>query len=121
MKKHITFLLAALISASAAAEPAEVKLDIICASDAEVEQVLTKFEEIPMMVMSSTRQAGEQKMDVPTILFANPKTRTWTLIERPAENLYCVIGSGKGIAPFVMENKEGKGSQKSPPNLLNIK
>lgn len=33
-------------------------------------------------------------------MFANPKTRTWTMVEYVADEMYCVVAVGSNLEPY---------------------
>ena len=87
-------------------EPPKKTIDVICVTEQQIEDTLIeKYKERPMLVMTTSREINGKPTTVSTVLFVNPKTRSWTLAEKWGENNYCVIGMGEGITPYVDSGK----------------
>jgi hypothetical protein len=73
-----------------------------CLNLKELENLLLEFEEEPLLTMFSLREDKNGKSNPNNaVIFANPKTKSWTLVEKIDENKYCIIGIGGNIAPFI--------------------
>lgn len=100
MKKlvlSILLLASSAVHAQRSPTPESIKLTVPCATQAKVVEVLKEYDERPMLQMVSTRD----KEELTTIMFVNPKTLTYSIVEQVNENLYCVTGSGKGLMPYL--------------------
>ena len=98
VKKFLFCLM--LISTPAMAKPEVVKFDAYCVDANGLGEMLAKYEELPMMTMASGRTVKGSDKIFPSVLFANPKAKTWTLAEQVSENIYCVVATGSEIAPY---------------------
>lgn len=87
-----------------------VKFDAYCMSSKMFGVIAAKYEEQPMMVMISGRTVGEKDMEFTTVMFANPKTGSWSLVERIGEDVFCVVATGSKLAPYLGDR---------PPNSPN--
>jgi hypothetical protein len=107
--KRLLLVLALLAGSIATAQEKEapkvetVKFDAYCMTTQALGAVLAKYEEQPMMSMLAGREVGGQSMEFVTIMFANPKSGTWSLVERVAEDAFCVTATGTKIAPYTGE------------------
>jgi hypothetical protein len=106
----IVVIAAAIIAAAlfATKSPAQSKspslktVEVICATERELEEtIVKKFKERPMLVMRTSRELNGKEVDLITILFVNPETKSWTLAEKWSENEICVVSVGTGITPFI--------------------
>ena len=67
-----------------------------CVSLESLEKALKHFDEVPFV-----RGVGEREPvgAITTVLFVNPKTRTWTLVEKQANDRYCILSAGDNFEP----------------------
>lgn len=78
--------------------------ELACGGEDLLNSVLNKYEELPFATMSSTREiAGVGFRINHLIIFVNPKTKTYTMIERFSEEVYCIVSVGEGISPYTKE------------------
>ncbi len=77
---------------------------MVCVRAEVVYSSLDEYGEKPMMHMISHRRTndenGESVNSYPTIMFVNPNTGTWSLVEKHTENILCIIGIGQQIRPY---------------------
>ena len=84
-----------------------VSFEAVCISEKSLSQLVDKFKEDPMLTMVSVRETSNNNFDtIPAVLFMNPKTKTWTMVEKVAGNLYCVIGTGEQVRPYLEKGKK---------------
>lgn len=123
MKKLV--LAAYLISTSIYAQQNPdklIKLSASCSSEERVLSLIKKFEEVPMLRMESERELGDGKtVEFITIMFVNPNTLSYTIVERFTKDIYCITGTGKNVTPMLEgATKEKQNDQMSPrKNLRN--
>jgi len=114
MKKIITSLLLFLPVISFAKT---YNVEVYCSNEKTVIGVLVEHGEKPMLTMNSFRDVRTGDKNRLGVLFVNPEKRTWTLIERINNDLFCIIGMGEMIKPF--EDKvEEKKDDKKPNKVL---
>jgi hypothetical protein len=71
-----------------------VSLPVECGSKEALSAMLKKYQEEPVMVLTSTRMIRQEVAEVPAVLFVNPVTTTWSLVEQVDDDVYCVVGQG---------------------------
>lgn len=76
--------------------------EVFCLDLASLEATLNEFGEIPFTRGSSSR---EPLGKVPLVIFVNPKTGSWSIVEKIDTNFYCVLGIGTGFEAVPSEKK----------------
>lgn len=87
-------VLVSLLFLSSVAHSSAFNAVIPCGSMEEAQELLKQYGEKPMLQMNSSR--GESNNT--TILFVNPETKTYTLLEKVTDYHYCVVSSGDKLA-----------------------
>lgn len=122
MKKFLLacFLVSGSLYAQQPSSPDKtIKLDASCSTQERVTAMLKQFEEIPMLGMVSERQINDGKvMSFATIMFVNPNTKTYTVVEQFTEEIYCVTVVGKNVTPMIDSIKKPKESPSVAPKKL---
>ena len=81
-----------------------IQTKIICTEDKVIYSSLDEYGEKPLLHMISHRKINdgteESINSYPTILFVNPNTGTWTLVEKHTENILCVVTIGQQLKPY---------------------
>ena len=75
-------------------------IPVVCTNKADMAQMLDQHSEQAMLTMISHREIGNQITEVPTVLFVNRETQSWTLVERPSPEIYCAVAMGDNIRPY---------------------
>jgi hypothetical protein len=92
-----------LVNAHAQGDVQTVNIPILCSTSDVMSKLLTKYDEDPALAMITLRETKEK--DKPrsntTLLFINYETQSWTLLERMADNVFCIISNGSRITPYV--------------------
>lgn len=101
MKKFALAMILALSSSLSFANNLAIKGQ--CTDIDTLKKYLNKYSEIPFLKMSSIR-AKDQIYD--TVLFVNPTTGSWTLVEDRGPGNVCVVGIGQDMD--LIERKSGK-------------
>ena len=91
---------AALMLGSAALAQAQPTVPVECADEDALLAMLREYGEKPLLTGSSTRRRAGQSWDFPAVLFTNPSTGSWTLVEEHGPDLYCAVAMGESIRPF---------------------
>jgi hypothetical protein len=73
----------------------------ICINIESLTDVVTEFGEDASLTMNSVRETRQGSVKIPTVMFINYKTKTWTLVERVEHDIYCVIATGENISPYI--------------------
>lgn len=104
IKKLITSLAVTLgtinLSFAASDELVNLPSNLICLTEKQLESTLTEYDEVPSMTMISNRIVAGKEIVSSTVLFINYQTRSWTLVEKVAKDMYCISGLGANIEPF---------------------
>jgi hypothetical protein len=107
MLKKLTASLALTVgiaNPSIADEVIKLPTELVCASEAGMSEVLDKYGEIPFATMTAFREIpGAGFTNNPMVVFVNPKTKTFTIIEQITKDIYCVVSLGDNISPYVEE------------------
>jgi len=87
---------------SIASEPVQIDSKITCASFAVINEALEKYGEIPFVSMTAYRMTKNNNViEIPAMMFVNPKTKTYTVVEKFNERVYCVVSMGGKLAPYL--------------------
>ncbi len=98
MKKLLSTLL--FLPALAIAQVEYVHFETICISQKVLEETITKHGEKPFITAVGHRLVGDKKVFHPVLMFMNPDTKTWTVVERIEQDSFCVISVGSKMQPF---------------------
>lgn len=71
-----------------------------CTDLKSVSEVLKKYGEEPAFTGVSTREIAGKFIPISMVIFINNKTKSWTIVEKYSENIYCVSGMGPEISPY---------------------
>jgi hypothetical protein len=74
---------------------------MVCVRAEVVYSSLDEFGERPMMHMVSHRRMFDESVSsYPTIMFVNPNTGTWSLVEKHTEEILCIVAIGQQMRPY---------------------
>jgi hypothetical protein len=98
-----TFILAAgLFLASPVLAQNTQNYSAVCINIESLAELVTEFGEDASLTMTSVRETvSGNTVKIPTVLFINYETKSWTLVERVERNRFCVIATGENVAPYV--------------------
>jgi hypothetical protein len=108
--KSIVAGLAILAASAAYAEESKVEtvnIPVHCVEGKMLEELMDKYNELPLARGVSSRVLGEQRFDNPMVVFINPEATTFTVVEQVSETHYCVIAMGAEFQPVPQEVIEG--------------
>lgn len=106
MKKLLSTLAFGLVFATASHAQNTQNYTSVCVNIDTLAELVAEFGENPSLTMTSSRERRNGEIvQIPTVLFINYETKTWSLVERPDRNRYCVIATGEDISPFVEKKK----------------
>jgi len=72
-----------------------------CLNQQDLSATITEFEEISFAGGISIREIPDSGMVTNNlIIFVNPKTMSWTIVERFSKDLYCVVALGEKFRPL---------------------
>ena len=71
-----------------------------CLNLKQLEKLLDDFEEKSFIRMFSVRPGAENRWETySAVMFMSKDGKSWSLVEKRGENLYCVIGMGREVEP----------------------
>lgn len=73
----------------------------VCLDGKELTGLMNEFKEIPFVRGVSRPFVGEGALSL--VIFANPSTQTFSIIEKVEEDLYCILAVGSGFEPVPKE------------------
>ena len=77
-----------------------IHFESVCLNFASLEATVKEHNELPFVVAVAHRLDGEKKTFHPTVMFVNPKTKSWTLAEKLDDGSYCIIAVGSKLEPY---------------------
>ena len=99
VKKLLSTLL--FLPALAIGQSEIVQFESICVPLEILEESMKKYGEKPFITSTGHRMFGDVKISHATVLFMNPETKTWTMVEKVESNSYCIIGIGSNMKPYI--------------------
>jgi len=91
-------LLVALLASTAHASV--LRMTVPCGTEVDVKKVLDEHGEKPMMTMKGIRMSVDSITDTTLVLYVNPTTKTYSLIETVAPNVLCAVSTGDNVSVF---------------------
>jgi succinyl-CoA synthetase alpha subunit len=95
--KIATFLLLALVSVEARAVE-RATYEAVCMNHLQLAEITNTFGEIPVARGVSV-PLGKKDTVFTTVIFVNPQTNTFTIVEQVTDDRYCVIVLGTEFQP----------------------
>ena len=90
-----------MIHHSNASEITQFPTQLFCLNQETLSSTITEFEEIPFAGGVAIRDVPEVGMVTNNlVIFVNPKTMSWTIVERFSKDLYCVVSLGEKFRPL---------------------
>jgi hypothetical protein len=77
-----------------------VQVDAYCVNTQSLYQIITEHGEKPMLTAISVRMIRDSEVPFATVLYVNSETKSWTLVEKIRDDVYCVVGMGDNIKPY---------------------
>lgn len=107
MKKLFITIVMSLVVIPIYANDLVLKFDSFCASADVLQNMLDKFEEKPMLTMKSRRIVKNEIIEVNAAMFVNSTTKSYTIVEKSGNDLYCVVQAGPNIEVHSDNNDSG--------------
>ena len=103
-----------LMPTLAFAEPQKATYETICLSAKDLTDTINNFNELPF-VRGLSVPLNENQGKLSLVIFANPTTGTFTIVEKAGDNLYCILAIGGGFEPVPKEIQDDvkQGQEKS--------
>lgn len=111
-------LLAAVLSAPAIAmaAPQTATYETVCVGPDDLAKTVNEFKELPFVRgLSTPLSQNETKLSI--VIFANPKTGTFTIVERASEKLYCILAVGGGFEPVPKDIQDAAREEQGKSSL----
>jgi hypothetical protein len=89
------------IHPSIASEITQFPTHLMCVGQKDLAQTITEFEELSFaggVAMRELPGVGMVKNNL--VIFVNPKTQSWTIVERFTKDMYCIVALGEGFRPL---------------------
>ena len=101
MKIILSILAAGLFFSSQALAQNSQTYAAVCVNIESLTELVNEFDEAPSLTMNSYRERRNGTLaKIPTVLFINYETKSWTLVERVNDDRFCVIATGEDIKPY---------------------
>ena len=112
MKKILAMFL--LMPSLAFAEPKTATYETICLNGKDLTNTVNEFKEIPF-VRGLSVPLTQQERKLSLVIFANPTTGSFTIVEKAGEDLYCILAIGGGFEPVPKDIQDDvkQGQEKS--------
>jgi hypothetical protein len=96
--KNILAMLFMVPALAAAQDLTRITQDIACVDSKALTELVGEFRELPY-VRGISRSLDERESTRSLVIFVNPTTGSFTIAEKRAENLYCVLAIGDKFEP----------------------
>lgn len=97
-----SLVLFALVPVLAWAQPQIRTAQTLCVSGEDLTKTMNEYKEIPF-VRGASSSLTEDNKSLALVVFVNPETRTFTIVEKAGDNLYCILAVGGGFEPVPRE------------------
>jgi hypothetical protein len=114
MKNILGILL--LAPSLALANPKIQNVETICLNSNELTETINEFKELPY-VRGISMPISRDNVKFSLVVFVNPNTRSFTIAEKRADNMYCIIAIGTDFAPVPKELQDDLRQQQEKATL----
>jgi hypothetical protein len=80
--------------------------ELPCLNLKELTEILNKHGEEAMFTAVGHREIDGEIKAFPVVFFVNTKTKTWTIMEKYSNDVYCASAMGQDIKPYLGESKD---------------
>ena len=98
------------------ANPQIKTIQAMCLNGKDLTDTVNEFKELPYVRGISTPMA-EQDAKMSLVVFLNPATGTFTIVEKADDNLYCILAVGGGFEPVPREIQDDVKQQQENSTL----
>ena len=97
----ITMILACSAQAQTPPQPpiATTMYPAVCVDAESLSKTVDEFQELPFARGLSNSLGNAEAPPLSLVIFMNPKTRSWTIVERVNPDRYCIMAVGSGFEP----------------------
>lgn len=99
MQKYLAALLLAVSSIAIADVAPETKAPDRCGNLAGLKIAVDHFDELPFVMGHMLRNTPRGRVQTSIFIFVNAEKGTWTLVEKVATDLYCILAVGTQFSP----------------------
>jgi hypothetical protein len=100
MKKILAMFL--LMPSLVLANPQIKTIQTLCLNGNDLGETINEFKELPYVRGIST-PFDKEDAKLSLVIFLNPTTGTFTIVEKAGNNLYCILAVGGGFEPVPKE------------------
>jgi len=79
--------------------PATTMFPAVCVDAETLSKTVEEFKELPFARGISMDLGNAEAAPQSLVIFVNPKTQTWTIVERVDANQYCIMAVGQKFEP----------------------
>ena len=76
--------------------------ETVCLSAKDLSSLIDEFKEIPYVRGVSRPVIGDDS-SLPLVIFVNPQSKTFTIVERASKDIYCILAVGANFQPVPKE------------------
>jgi hypothetical protein len=114
MKKFLAMCL--LMPSLVFANPQIKTIQTMCINGNDLTDTVNEFKELPYVRGIST-PLSEKDDKMSLVVFLNPTTGTFTIVEKAADNLYCILAVGGGFEPVPKEIQDNAKQEQEKSGL----
>ena len=89
------------------------QLQVVCSSLAQLESMLKEYSEIPLTRGLVTRENTTSSL----VIFVNPETQSFTVVEKTPNGLYCVLALGQKLEAVPKDDRKELQNKYDPKKL----
>lgn len=89
------------------------QLQVVCSSLAQLESMLKEYSEIPLARGLVTRENTTSSL----VIFVNPETQSFTVVEKTPNGLYCVLALGQKLEAVPKDDRKELQNKYDPKKL----
>lgn len=108
MKIFTTALAAMTLACAAQAQtvPSMTSYPVLCVDAESLGKTMQEFRELPFARGLSNSLANPDGPPTSLVIFVNPETKTWTIVERAAADRFCIMAVGNGFEPVPQDIRD---------------
>lgn len=95
----------------------EINVTGACVDQHTLNTMLTIYGELPVVRGISAREVDGQPVESGLVLFVNPSTHTFTVVERTGENTFCLIAAGTRVEAVSQQVRDAIMRERNRPEL----
>lgn len=104
------------LAAPPRSEPQAATFQTMCLNIQDLSETVAEFEELPY-VRGISNPLAQEGARLSLVIFVNPKTGTFTIVERTQAGLYCILAVGSNFQPVPKEVQDDVKQQQDKGRL----